>query len=110
MKTLVIPSADNRVSPHFGHCQHFCIVKTDGKEIIKKEFIPNPGHEPGFLPGYLHELGADCILAGGMGRRAVNLFSENGIEVITGANGPVDNVIEQYLNGSLKTDDNICDH
>lgn len=110
MKTIVIPADRNKVSPHFGHCQQFCIVKTDGKEVVEKEFTPNPGHEPGFLPRFLRDLGAECILAGGMGRRAVNLFNENGIEVITGVSGTVETVITRYLDGSLETDANICDH
>ena len=35
-----------------------------------------PPHEPGVLPGWLHHLGADVIIAGGMGQRAISLFGE----------------------------------
>jgi predicted Fe-Mo cluster-binding NifX family protein len=37
------------------------------------------------LPKCLHEPGADDIIAGGMGQRAVSLFAQKGIKVVAGA-------------------------
>ena len=107
---IAIPSQGDTFSPHFGHCPEFTIIETEVKEIINKEIIPNPGHKPGFLPKYLNEMGVDCVLAGGMGRRAVDLFEKNGIEVVTGVSGIIDNAVEQFLNNNLETDGGICDH
>ena len=70
-----------------------------------------PAHEPGVLPKWLHELGAQVIIAGGMGSRAQQLFLENGIKVITGAPmDPPESLVNQYLAGILETGDNVCDH
>ena len=110
MKIIAIPSNGEEVSQHFGHCSKFYLITVDGNNILKKEFIDNPGHQPGFLPGFLNEKGVNCIIAEGMGTRAIALFQENKIEVITGASGSLDKLIEEYLKGSLKTEDNICDH
>ena len=110
MKTIAIPTDGNEVSQHFGHCPKFYLVTVEGNDIRKKEFIDNPGHQPGFLPVFLNDLGVDCIVAGGMGTRAVGLFRENDIEVITGASGSVDKVVEEYIKGDLVTEENICDH
>jgi predicted Fe-Mo cluster-binding NifX family protein len=41
--------------------------------------------------------GVNCIIAGGMGPRAVELFRQNNIEVVLGAEGNVDEVVSKYL-------------
>ncbi|MFP4661490.1 MAG: NifB/NifX family molybdenum-iron cluster-binding protein [Halanaerobiales bacterium] len=110
MRKIAIPADGNVVSQHFGHCTQFYIASVEGSEVKEKEFVDNPGHQPGFLPRFLNGLGVNCILAGGMGQRAVALFNQNNIEVVTGAGGPLDQVLEQYLNDSLETEENICDH
>jgi len=80
-------------------------------EIIGKELVPSPGHQPGFLPGWLAEQGVSAIIAGGMGPRAVGLFEENRVEVILGApEDDAEQVVEAYLAGGLQTGENICDH
>ena len=76
----------------------------------KESLIPPP-HEPGVLPRWLQEMGADVIIAGGMGARALDLFVQNGIKVITGA--PVwtpEDLVRSYLDNTLKAGDNVCDH
>ncbi|NLM98301.1 MAG: dinitrogenase iron-molybdenum cofactor [Halanaerobiaceae bacterium] len=109
-KIVAIPTDGKDVSGHFGHCPLFYLFTVEDNEVIEKDFIENPGHQPGFLPRFLSEKGIDCILAGGMGNRAVELFKENGVEVVLGVRGPLDQVVEQYLNGTLETEGNTCDH
>ncbi|MBN2583784.1 MAG: NifB/NifX family molybdenum-iron cluster-binding protein [Planctomycetes bacterium] len=96
---------------HFGHCQQFALVTIVDNKITGVTYETPPPHEPGVLPKWLHEQGADVIIAGGMGQRAMALFSQAGIEVIVGA--PTlepDKIVEQYLAGSLQTGGNVCDH
>lgn len=50
------------------------------------------------------------MIAGGMGTRAQQLFAENNIQVVAGASGQVDDVIEAYLKGNLRAGKNLCDH
>jgi len=46
-----------------------------------------------------------------MGSRAQSLFNDNGIEVLIGAPSENPNVLAQaYLDGTLTTGANICDH
>jgi ATP-binding protein involved in chromosome partitioning len=81
------------------------------KTIIKQELLTPPPHEPGVLPRWLAELGANVIIAGGMGSRAQTLFNMNGIKVVVGA--PVDypeKIVADYLNAALVTGANTCDH
>jgi len=110
---IAIPLAQGKLSLHFGHCEEFAMVEIDelSKEIIHTEYLQAPAHEPGLLPQWLHELGANIIIAGGMGQRAQQLFAQNDIEVVVGASGQAaEELVKAYLNGTLQTTDNICDH
>jgi predicted Fe-Mo cluster-binding NifX family protein len=96
---------------HFGHSEKFAIVDTENGRVKSKEFHTPPPHEPGVLPRWLHELGVNVIIAGGMGRRALDLFRENGIKVIVGAPGDEpESLVQTYFKGTLVTGDNLCDH
>ena len=108
---FAIPLAEGKLCSHFGHCEQFVLVETENGKIRGKMMHTPPAHEPGVLPKWLHELGAQVIIAGGMGSRAQQLFLENGIKVITGAPmDPPESLVNQYLAGILETGDNVCDH
>lgn len=110
---IAIPLADGKLCMHFGHCEQFALVEVDdaAKTITSTGYLTPPPHEPGVLPRWLHEQGANVIIAGGMGQRAQSLFSENGIKVVVGAPaGKVEDVVSAYLNGTLEVGQNICDH
>lgn len=110
---IAIPTADGRLFPHFGHCEKFVIVTVDEneKKIMETEGVIPPPHEPGVLPKWLHEKGVNVIIAGGMGMRAQQLFTQYGIKVIVGASSDTHQaVVTEWLNGKLVTGDNICDH
>ncbi len=110
---IAVPTADGKLAMHFGHSDQFAIIDADvqAKSILKTSFETPPAHEPGVLPRWLGEKGVNIIIAGGMGQRAQNLFTEQNIEVIVGApSEAAASVVEQYLAGSLKAGENICDH
>jgi ATPases involved in chromosome partitioning len=110
---IAVPVVGGRLSAHFGHCEEFVLFDVDmeGKKILSQERAPAPPHEPGLLPVWLKERGAHLIIAGGMGSRAQGLFTEKGINVIIGASSDnPEEVVKDYLNGKLKTSENICDH
>jgi len=51
------------------------------------------------------------VIAGGMGSHAQSLFNQNRIGVIIGAlEVDPEKAVLNYLNGTLATEDNICDH
>jgi predicted Fe-Mo cluster-binding NifX family protein len=101
------------VSAHFGHCEQFALIEVDetNKQILKKEMVNSPGHEPGLLPPWLAEKGVSLVIAGGMGSRAQGLFQQNKIGVITGiTESDPEKAVLSYLNGVLATGANTCDH
>jgi predicted Fe-Mo cluster-binding NifX family protein len=105
---VVISTEGNSVSMHFGRCPEFTIVDIQNGKIAKKEVINNPGHHPGFLPQFFFERGIECIIAGGMGMKAQELFNQYKIEQIVGVSGKIDDVINQLLNGTLAGGESFC--
>ena len=79
----------------------------DGR-IKSQEIVDSPPHRPGYLPVFLEELGAEVVIAGGMGGGAVDLFREKGIETITGAVGDVQAAALAWLKGELKSAGSVC--
>jgi predicted Fe-Mo cluster-binding NifX family protein len=98
---------DSLASAHFGHAGFFVLVDVDGSEpkaVKAVDTVENPfygGHQPGQLPEFLHQQGADVLLSGGMGHRAVAFFQQYGIQPVTGASGTVRDALEDYLGGTL---------
>ncbi len=96
---------DSAVSAHFGRCPYFILVDVDDKEVKEVTAIDNPyyaNHSPGQVPAFIHNQGVSVMLAGGMGRRAVAIFEQNGIEPVSGAVGTVRQAVESYLGGELR--------
>jgi len=113
MMRIAVPLSQGNVSLHFGHCDQFAVVDVDpqNKQISKIEKSQPPSHQPGALPEWLQQQNVDLIIAGGMGRRAQSLFEQYGIELVLGAQGStVEGLIDSYIQGTLETGDNICDH
>jgi len=108
---FAIPLADGKLTAHFGHCKEFALIDVEENIIKKKEILVPPPHEPGVLPKWLHEQGVNVIIAGGMGNKAQVLFTEQNIKVVTGAQ-PLEpeELINSYLNNTLVTGNNLCDH
>ncbi|HNQ77404.1 MAG TPA: NifB/NifX family molybdenum-iron cluster-binding protein [Acidobacteriota bacterium] len=110
---IVIPVANGQLSMHFGHCEKFAVIEVDEKEkkILGKEFLDAPPHQPGLLPPWLAERGANVIIAGGMGQRAQELFAANGIKVVIGAPAESpEKLAGDFLAGTLVSGANVCDH
>ena len=96
---------DSLISPDFGRCPCYILVDVDGREIKAVTAVDNPyhgNHAPGQVPAFIHSQGADVMLAGGMGRRAVSFFQQYGIEAVTGASGTVRQAVQSYLGGDLQ--------
>ncbi len=107
---IAVSTDNGNVSVHFGRCASYTIYDINESNILAKEEIPNPGHEPGFLPQFLSEKGVRCIIAGGMGPRAQALFAQKNIKTVIGVQGAVDNVIQKYLDQELEAGTDLCDH
>ncbi|MCT4613882.1 MAG: NifB/NifX family molybdenum-iron cluster-binding protein [Marinifilaceae bacterium] len=110
-KIIAIPVKDNTLDPHFGHCSHFALFNIGEGQIQSTELLPAPPHEPGLLPRFLAEKGVTDVVAGGMGKRAIDLFNQRGVNVFVGAElKSAELLVHDYLNDSLTCKANYCDH
>ncbi|MDD4127433.1 MAG: NifB/NifX family molybdenum-iron cluster-binding protein [Methanomicrobium sp.] len=107
---IAVAKENDIVAEHFGHCHEYAFFIVENGQITEKTNLIAPEHAPGVIPKFLNENGANVVLAGGMGQGAINLFNEYGIEVYLGVCGTIDDAIKSYLDGSLVSGQNVCDH
>ncbi len=108
---FAVPTFNNELTAHFGHCEKFAIIETDNNTLVKEEFINPPVHQPGAYPRFLADMGVDVIIAGGMGQKARSLFAAHNIQVCVGViEGSPRELVNQFLDNTLTTGHNLCDH
>lgn len=108
---IAIPLAGGRLCLHFGHCEQFAVVDAGDDGEMQTTLATPPAHEPGVLPQWLHQQGVEVIIAGGMGHRAQQLFNQHGVKVVVGAPAETpEKIVSAYLDGSLQSGINACDH
>jgi len=111
MKKIALPVANGILCPHFGHSEQFHVFDVEGTKITNETILPPPPHEPGILPRWLSEKNVTDVIAGGMGQRAITLFNQQRINVYVGApSKKPKELVEDFLNGTLETSINLCDH
>ena len=108
---IVIPSADEKLCGHFGHCEYFTFVEvnSESKEILNIEKkVPEEGISCQSA-NWIASQGANVVLAGGMGGRPMAIFAQNGVKIVAGCPElGIEEVVKQYLNDTLLTGENSC--
>ncbi|KNY26094.1 iron-sulfur cluster carrier protein MrpORP [Pseudobacteroides cellulosolvens] len=107
MKIAVATEGSN-VSGHFGKCENFTIAEIENSEVKNKVVVNTQGNQHGLLPAFLASHNVSVVIAGGMGEGAKQNLVSKGIEIITGASGNIDEVINSFLNGRLKSSNTGC--
>ena len=109
---IALPSRQNQVDEHFGHCEHFTVFTVnDNNEILSEEKVPAPvncGCKSN-IAQTLARMGVRMMLAGNMGQGAVTVLNNCGIDVLRGCSGEVKEVAEHWLAGNLKDSGIACD-
>lgn len=111
--TVAVPIMGGKLCSHFGHCEQFAFYEVDMKlgRIESSRRLDPPPHEPGLLPRWLSTEQVQLVIAGGMGQRARDIFSQQGIQVVVGApSQEPHHVVQAYLDGKLMSQPNPCDH
>ena len=108
---IAIPTENEKLCSHFGHCESFTFaeVNPETKEILNIETrVPEEGISCQSA-NWISEQGANIILAGGMGARPLEIFSRNGVQVISGCPELlIKELITSYLDSSLVRGENAC--
>ena len=108
---IVIPSAENKLCGHFGHCEYFTFVEVnpETKEILSiDKKIPEEGISCQSA-NWIASQGANIVLAGGMGGRPMAIFALNGVKIVAGCPElDIEEVVTKFLNNTLVTGENAC--
>jgi len=91
------------IDSRFGRCQYFLFVDT---ETMNFEAVGNPAFTAGGGAGIqaaqaVVNKGANAVITGNVGPNAFQALQAGGMKIITGAQGPVKDVIERFNKGEL---------
>jgi predicted Fe-Mo cluster-binding NifX family protein len=111
LSTQIVVAADSNeglagpMGRHFGRCPFFVLAwVNDSGDVEKTQIHANPHtakHSDGEVPRFIHGLGADVVIAAGMGHRAIAWFEQLGIEVATGSRTNIGQTLKAYLSGEI---------
>ncbi|MFI3317686.1 MAG: NifB/NifX family molybdenum-iron cluster-binding protein [Rikenellaceae bacterium] len=109
---LAIPTRDNCVDDHFGHCAYYSIYTIEDGAVVSQEQLEAPqgcGCKSN-IASILKDMGVELMLAGNMGNGAKNKLEASDIKVIRGCSGVVGLVLAAYLAGKIEDSGEGCNH
>ena len=118
MKIAVTSTGKNlsaAVDPRFGRCPYFILVNPDSMEfeVLENSQNLNLPQGAGIQAGKtIANSQVDALITGNCGPKAFMVLEQAGINVMTGATGTVEQVIEKFKNGELQgaTQPNVEGH
>lgn len=106
-----VPVSEGILDAHFGHCKQYALIDIVDGNDLKEEIVDAPPHEPGLLPRWLSEKGVTDVIAGGMGKKAIDIFNSHNVNVFVGApQYKATDLVRGFLDKSLEFTANYCDH
>jgi predicted Fe-Mo cluster-binding NifX family protein len=102
--TATANSLDAQIDPRFGRCSYLVIVDS---ETMQFEAIPNMAAGAAGGAGIqaaqtIANKGVKLLITGNVGPKAFQALLAAGIEIVTGAFGPVRDAVEKFKRGELK--------
>ncbi len=109
---VAIPVEGEILSPHFGHADKFMFFDIDDGKIVSTEITPTPEHMEGSFPDWIKSNKANVVIVTGIGPKAVEMFNQAGITVITNAvPDKPRKIVEDFIDNKLDTSyDSVCEH
>ena len=107
---IAVTYDNGNVFQHFGKTENFKVYEVEDDKVVSSEVIGSNGTGHGALAGLLAEQGINVLIRGGIGEGAQTALTEAGIEMVAGAQGNTDDVVEAYLKGELVSTGANCDH
>jgi predicted Fe-Mo cluster-binding NifX family protein len=98
-------SLSDQVDPRFGRCAYFIIAQPDTMdfEAIANAGATAPGGAGIATAQMIVEQGVAAVVTGNCGLKAYQVLAAAGIQVFTGADGTVQQAIEDYQTGKLQS-------
>jgi predicted Fe-Mo cluster-binding NifX family protein len=96
---------EDTVGEHFGRVPSYTIIDLNTNEV---NVIPNTSDHmggQGHPPEIMAREGINAMVCRGLGRRAITMFEEFGIDVYIGASGTVKEAVDAFKQGKLQKAD-----
>ena len=107
---IAVPVTGETMDAHFGQCTQLALFNVTGPETWERHNIVVPesiGCRSALGP-VLALQGVTHVVAGQLGGGVRNAFESNGVKVIAGHSGQVEDVIGALLRGELKDNAQSC--
>ena len=98
---VAIANWNGRVSPVFDCAREVVLVDTDGVREVPRSTVPLEETYAPRRAARLARLGVNVLICGGISNPLVHMIEANGIRVMPGTTGPVDEVLGAFLAGRL---------
>ena len=99
---IAIPARDQQLEAHFVQCAYFALYRIEDGKVVARERVEAETHGcRSSMASTLAGLGVHVMLAGTMGPGAHASLARNGIEVIRGCEGALEDVVTAFLGGGL---------
>ncbi len=109
---IAMPKDGEMLNQHFGKSKSFLIVTVENNQMVDKKELSSEvlQHNHAGISSLLLTEGVSLVITGGVGQPMFNALKGQGLEVIKGASGKCEEVLEKYLNGDLEDSNVTCDH
>lgn len=106
-----IAMEEHQVFQHFGKCPSFLLIDMEKGTVIHQEVLDATGSGHSALVTLLKNANVDTLVCGGIGQGARNALAAVSIDLISGAKGHIDIIINKLLKGVLEDDPSgMCNH
>ncbi|MEI6413199.1 MAG: NifB/NifX family molybdenum-iron cluster-binding protein [Pseudomonadota bacterium] len=109
---IAIPKDGEMINQHFGRSASFVIITLNEDKIIDIHEISasSLAHNHQELANLLLNSNISLVITGGIGQGMYNALQKQGLKVIRGVSGRINDVVNEYLSGKLKDEENCCNH
>jgi predicted Fe-Mo cluster-binding NifX family protein len=104
----VIACNGESVASHLGSCGSFALFESSDGSAVRLKEMDNPGLSPGFMLVFFLQHRIGTVIAGNLGSGLCALLEANGIGVVRGVEGTVDEVGQAFGAGTLVGGDIPC--
>ena len=98
---IAIPMFNSRVSPRFDFAPKVLIAKVENGKVVEREHYSLNSLNTIRRGTLLREQGVTVLICGGISNFSVRLLSDNGIKVIPMVAGEIEDVLEQFVDGTF---------
>lgn len=106
---IAVTTQEDQIFQHFGKCPNFTLFSVENGMIQSREMLDASGNGHAALAGFLKSTGVDAVICGGIGDGAKTMLASEGIRLISGVKGGVEDAVHAFLAGDLTDQGGTCD-